>query len=356
MLHPPSHRRPPSDETLISAVLPVFNECAVLERLHALLTTSLEALGSRYEIVFVNDGSSDGSGLLLDEIAARDPHVRVLHFSRNFGHQAAVQAGLLHAAGDAVIVMDSDLQDDPASLPVFVEQWRAGYDVVFAVRTKRKENLVKRVAFYGFYRCLNAISQIPIPNDAGNFSLVDRSVALRIAHLLDRDRYFPGLRCWVGFRQTGVPVERLARHDRYPRVSLRQLWRLAKTALFSFSGFPAALFYGLACLSLALGLGLTGFTLYHKLFTGLAIPGWASMTITTSFFGALNALGIGLLGEYVMRIYDQVRARPLFIVARKSNFDGTADIPAPLDWSYDNWSDTPSLVPALAQRERHLPR
>ncbi len=315
---PPGRLRP--DNPLVSVVLPLYNEAAVLRTLTQRVEEALRSCTSRYEIVYVNDGSTDDSPYILEELARENPQVRVVHFSRNFGHQAAVQAGLMFAAGDAVVVMDSDMQDDPAAIPRFVEQWRAGYDVVYAVRFQRKEHFIKRSLFYTFYRVLNAVSDTPIPNDAGNFGLVDRRVAEHIVRMYDRDRYYPGLRRWVGFRQIGVPVERLARHDDHPRVSMRQLGRLAKSAIFSFSSFPLTMFYLLAALSLLTCAAVCGFALYHKLFTGLAIPGWASVTIVASFFGAMNAAGIGILGEYVIRIYDQARARPLFIVEREVNF------------------------------------
>lgn len=308
--------RRPLQDALISIVLPVFNERSVLETLIGQLHEALSVCGCRYEMLFVNDGSTDGSAERLDELAAADPAVRVLHFSRNFGHQAALHAGLSHARGDAVIVMDSDLQDDPAAVRSFLEQWQSGYDVVYAVRSERKENIVKRGLFLAFYRVLNGISHTRMPMDAGNFGLIDRRVAEEIASVIDRDRYYPGLRSWVGFRQIGVPVARGRRYDDQPRVSLRGLFRLAKTAIFSFSSVPLSIFYLISGLSLAACIGVAGFALYHKLFTGLAIPGWASTTMIGSFFGALNALGIGILGEYAIRIYDQVRARPHYIVAR----------------------------------------
>lgn len=312
-------------ESFVSVVLPVFNEATILEKLLRLVEDALQPCGCDYEIIFVNDGSHDESGAILDRVAAEKPQVRVLHFSRNFGHQAAVQAGLLHARGDAVIIMDSDLQDDPGSLPRFLEKWREGYDIVYAVRFARKEGPVKRALFSAFYRCLNLVSRAPIPRDAGNFGLVDGTVARQIAQLGDHDRYYPGLRGWVGYRQIGLPVERGERYDDQPRVSMLQLFRLAKTAIFSFSSFPLTMFYAIAALSLLVCVAVCGFTLYHKLFTGLAVSGWTSIAITASFFGALNALGIGILGEYVTRIYDQVRARPLFLVARKVNFDAVGD-------------------------------
>jgi dolichol-phosphate mannosyltransferase len=336
---PATNSRP--HNPLVSVVLPCFNEAHVLERLTESVVRVLERSADRYEIVYVNDGSTDDSIDVLDGLAAANPGIRVVHFSRNFGHQAAVQAGLEHACGDAVVVMDSDLQDDPAAIAEFLDQWQAGYDVVYAVRYSRKESPPKRFLFYAFYRLLNAISDMPIPQDAGNFGLVDRTVVDHLLQLNDRDRFYPGLRRWVGFRQIGVPIERHARHDDRPRVSLRQLFRLAKSAIFSFSRVPLAVFYSVAVVSLLVCLGLCAFTLYHKLFTGLAVPGWTSVTITSSFFGALNALGIAILGEYVIRIYDQVRARPLYIVARRVNFGRDADTEdaPPLDWREAEWCD-----------------
>ena len=307
-------------KTLLSVVLPTYNEVAVLGALTEQLEGVFEELGLEYELIFVNDGSTDGSDEALDGLARADSRVKVLHLSRNFGHQSALLAGLRHASGDAVIVMDSDLQDDPAAIGEFIQRWRAGYDVVYAIRTKRKEHAVKRLLFHGFYRVLGWVSRMPIPPDAGNFGLLDRRVVKQVAGLVDRDRYFPGQRCWVGFRQIGIPIERAARYDRTPRVSLLGLFRLAKSAVFSFSSLPLSLFYAIAAVSMLVFVGLSGYALYHKLFTNLAIAGWTSMTITASFFGALNALGIAVLGEYVVRIYDQVRNRPSYIVAEKTNF------------------------------------
>ena len=318
-----SQRKPRlQNNAVISVVLPVFNEVAVIAQLCREIFATLKKCGCQCELIFVNDGSSDGSAETLDALAASDSRIRVLHLSRNFGHQAAVHAGLQHAHGDAVVVMDTDLQDDPNRLVDFVAKWREGYDVVYAERKNRKEGLVKRGLFYAFYRLLNAISNTRLPNDAGNFGLVDRTVAQEISQLSEADRYYPGLRCWVGYDQIGVPVERGARHDDTPRVSWWGLVRLAKTALFSFSSAPLAFFYAVSACSLVVCVTFMGFTLYHKLVTGLAIPGWTSTIVVASFFGALNALGIGVLGEYVVRIYDQVRGRPAFIVARRRNLDG----------------------------------
>ena len=312
---------------LISVVLPVYNEAEALQQLVGELSEALRPCRGHCELVFVDDGSSDASPALLDELAAEHAHVRVVHLSRNFGHQAAVHAGLHHARGDAVVVMDSDLQDDPAAIPRFVAQWERGYDVVYAIRTQRKEGALKRKQFALFHRILGGISEIPIPLDAGNFGLIDRRVVREILGLRERDRYYPGLRAWVGFRQTGVEVERRARHDDRPRVTMRGLFRLAKTAIFSFSSFPLAIFYVVAAASFIASVGLATFALYHKIFTGLAIPGWTSYLFAVSFFGTLNALGIGILGEYIIRIHEQVRGRPIFLVDRTVNVEEPTEDP-----------------------------
>lgn len=300
-------------DVLVSVVLPVFNEVAILRELTRRIVTVMEADRLRFEIVYVNDGSADGSRESLNQLAADDGRITVVHFSRNFGHQPAVHAALDHAAGDVVVLMDSDLQDDPQAIPRFLDQWECGFDVVYAQRVNRKEHAAKRMLFYSFYRILNAIADSPIPADAGNFGLMDRKVVNALRRLPECDRFLPGLRSWAGFRQTGIPVERAARHDDNPRVSLRGLFRLAKTAIFSFSAFPLKFFYVIAAISAATCAGAIGFVLWHKAMTGLAVPGWASTIITASFFGALNALGISILGEYVIRIFDQVRNRPVYL-------------------------------------------
>jgi glycosyltransferase involved in cell wall biosynthesis len=325
-----ANRRSAADSR-ISVVLPVYNEARVLPVLVEQVSAALAGCCADWEIVFVNDGSTDDSPEVLDLLAAVDSRVRVIHLSRNFGHQAAVQAGLAHARGDAVVLMDSDLQDTPQAIPRFVDEWQAGCDVVYALRTQRKEGPIKRLLFAAFHRLMSRVATVPIPADAGIFGLVDRRVARQIAAMAESDRYFPGLRSWVGFRQKGVVVERSARYDDHPRVSMRGLFRLAKTALFSFSSFPLAVFYVIGALAAAVFVGLGGYALVCRLFTDLAIPGWTSGLLTGSFFGAINALGISILGEYVVRTYDQVRARPLYLVDRTVNLDRPASRRGPED-------------------------
>lgn len=301
---------------LISLVLPVFNEAAILETLQDRIDAGLAKAGCRWEVIYVNDGSTDQSGEILSRLAQERPQIRCVHLSRNFGHQSAIHAGLAHAKGDATIIMDSDMQDDPARLTEFIEAWRNGADVVYAIREKRKEAWWKNLLFLGFYRLLNRISDIPIPSDAGAFGLVDQRVVQQILQLREVDRFYPGLRSWVGFRQQGIVVERCARHDDKPRVSLRQLFKLAQSAIFGFSRFPLFIFYAISFASLAVAGSCLTYALVSKWFTGLAIPGWASTTTLASFFGGLNALGIAVLGEYVIRIHQQVLGRPSYIVDR----------------------------------------
>jgi dolichol-phosphate mannosyltransferase len=327
---PSTSRR--SGKSLLSVVLPVYNEARVLPELVRQIAAALATAECEYEIIFVNDGSRDASPAVLDRLAAADRRIHVVHLSRNFGHQPAVQAGLAHAHGDAVVLMDSDLQDAPEALPQFLAQWRAGYDVVYAVRTERKEGLLKRSLFAAFHRFLSGIATVPIPADAGIFGLIDRRVAQEILALGECDRYFPGLRSWVGFPQTGIVVPRNLRYDQQPRVSLGGLFRLAKTAIFSFSTFPLRMFYLLGAAAGALFLGLSGYSIFCKLCTDLAIPGWTSNVLIGSFFGALNSLGICVLGEYVIRIYDQVRRRPLYLVDRTVNVNRSAQ----------SWHNTPA--------------
>ncbi len=311
--------RPPVSDALISVVLPVYNESGVLVELCQRLRAALCACRTTYEIVFVNDGSNDPTAALLDQLTRQFDEVRVVHLSRNFGHQAAIQAGLTHARGDAVVLMDSDLQDPPEAIDKLLDAWQAGYDVAYAIRTGRKEWFGKRLMFACFHRLLSSISRTPIPVNAGNFGLIDARVARAILALGERDRYLPGLRSWVGFKQIGVPVERGSRYDARPRVSLRGLIRLARTAVYSFSSLPLAMFSWIGWMAFAMFLTVSGYSVYCRFFTALAVPGWTSQLVTISFFASLNALGISMLGEYVVRIYDQVRARPLYLVDRTVN-------------------------------------
>ncbi len=342
--------RPLLHDAKISVVLPLLNEESVLPRILSELKRVLTDIGCRWNIVLVNDGSTDGSAELIDAMAYADRRLKVVHLSRNFGQQPAVQAGLVHADGDAVIFMDSDGQDDPAAIREMFARWLAGDDVIYAVRFGRKEGLIKRFLFKAFYGVLRRVASIAIPRDAGNYSLVDRRVANHLMSMDESDRYLPGLRSWIGFKQSALPVERFARHDKRPRVTLAGLFSLAKNAMFGFSRVPLQAFYGLALVASLVCVGSIGFTLYHRLITGQAIPGWTSMTSITAFFGAMNALGIAILGEYVSRIFDQVRKRPAFIVDRTCNltdFNDSNEI-------YESAADIHTLLRELDQLREEI--
>lgn len=318
---PPNNARACGPDFLLSIVAPVYNEAEGIEgfvrevREHA---AALE-IGGRVELVLVNDGSTDGTGAILNRLAASDPGaIRVVHLARNFGHGAAVAAGLDHARGDAVILMDADFQDDPAAFAPLLAKWNEGYDVVYVERASRQENPLARGVFWLFYRVFKWVAATQSPLDAGTFGLMDRRVVDQLGKLPERNRYLPGLRAWVGFRQTGVPIPRRARYDRHTRVGLRGLWTLGMNAIFSFSYVPLFLFrlagVGALCLS---GL-LILWVMYNKLIAGLTIQAWASQMVTISFLGGINLLGIGVVGEYVARIYDEVKGRPTYIVHRET--------------------------------------
>lgn len=304
----------------VSFVLPFFNEFQNVPTLLDRLQAVCRSLPYVFEFVFVNDCSTDGTKGYLLERAREIPGLLVVNLSRNFGHQTAVFCGLTHASGDAVIIMDTDLQDRPEAVPAFLEQWEKGAEVVYAVREKRKENPIKRTLFASFHRMMARLSEIRIPVDAGLFSLMDRRVVDVLLSMPERNRYIPGLRAWVGFRQVGIPVERDSRGDKTPRVSLTRLTKLAMDAIFSFSTIPlrTATLLGIVSATGAF-IGIL-VVLDFKLIHHIAIPGWASTMIGLCFFGGVQLLTIGILGEYLGRIYEEVKRRPPFVV---SGIDGT---------------------------------
>lgn len=321
-------RRQDGKAPLISVVAPVYNEAAILR---SFVTEVQEVLATRcppvrWEIVLVDDGSTDGTGELLDDIASNSTSgMKVIHLCRNFGHGPAISAGLDHACGDAVILMDSDLQDDPAAFHAFLEKWLEGYDAVYAVRTSRKGPLPIRFGTSLFYRLVQMISDTAIPRDAGTFSLMDRRLVEVLRSMPERNRFLPGLRAWAGFRQTGVPVPRRARHDGHSRVGIRGLWKLATNAVFSFSYFPLFFLRAFGGVALLCCFALALYVLYDKLILGTAVVAWSSQMITILFFGGMNLLGIGVIGEYVARIYDELKARPTYIIDHITESASAAD-------------------------------
>ena len=302
---------------LISVVVPAYNEEEVLEEFHRQVGAVLETLDDDAEFVFVDDGSSDSTADIMRLLASKDSRVRAVILSRNFGHEAAIEAGLRAARGDAVIVMDADLQDGPDILPRLVAAWREGAGVVYAVRTERKEGRFLRSAFSSFYRLAEKVMSIDLPRDAGPFSLMDRRVVNVLNAMPEKGRYFPGLRAFAGFRQVGLEAERNERLAGETKYSLVKRTLGATNAIFSFSKLPLRLMtatgFAMALLAVA---GLIWVIVGAIVGAGIQ-PGWASLMIVMLFIGAVMFLFMGILGEYVGKIYDEVRGRPNYVVAEE---------------------------------------
>jgi glycosyltransferase involved in cell wall biosynthesis len=315
----PTADRPPQ----ISVVVPLFDEEEAILELHSALDRVLRTLEVSYEILLVNDGSRDATRDLIDELQVRDSHVAALHLSRNFGHQAAVSAGIDHARGEVVIVMDGDLQDPPEVLPQFIEKWRDGYEVVYAIRRRRKEGAVKRLGYYTFYRILSAISDLEIPLDSGDFCLMDRRVVNVLKHLPERMRFIRGLRSFAGFRQIGIEYDRAARTAGRPKYTTRALVGLAVDGLVSFSGYPLRLVTRLGLATIFVTLLLLVWVFVDAFKNHTAPQGWASTIVVVLFMGAVNLVSLGIIGEYIRLIFLEVKQRPTYIIGtyKKSGGD-----------------------------------
>jgi glycosyltransferase involved in cell wall biosynthesis len=306
----------------VSVVLPVYNERENLDVLMVRLVSVLEkTVGGSFEVLFIDDGSRDGSSEILDSFYSRDRRLKSIHFSRNFGHQSALQAGLEEAKGKAVVLMDADLQDPPEILERFVEKWRQSFDVVYAVRRKRKEGVFKRAAYAAFYRTMRAIAEIDVPLDAGDFCLMDRRVVDALISLPERNRFLRGLRSWVGFRQASVEYEREARHAGEPKYALRQLLTLASSGYFGFSAVPLRAAAWLGLLSATGGFLLILWAVGSKLMHVPIPQGWASTVAVILFSGGVQLLMLGVIGEYLSRVYDEVRQRPHYIVRSRTGLE-----------------------------------
>jgi glycosyltransferase involved in cell wall biosynthesis len=302
---------------VLSIVIPVYNEREILPELTRRLSAVMDGLGEPAEVVFVDDGSVDESFEYLDEIHRADSRFKAIRLARNFGHQPAISAGIDHAHGDAVVLMDGDLQDPPELLPQMMERWRAGYHVVYAVKRSRKEGALKRFAFASFYKLLHAFAPIDIPMEAGNFSLMDRRVAEVIRRMPERVRYISGMRAWAGFRQIGIEFDREARFAGRPKMTIRRLINFALDGLFAFSNAPLRLAIYVGVFVAGLSFLGAAYVLYEKLFTDKAILGWASTIVAITFIGGMVLLTLGVIGEYIGRIYDEVKQRPLYVVKDK---------------------------------------
>jgi len=305
---------------MVSIVIPVFNEEDTIQELHKRLVAATSTLGESVEVLLIDDGSKDRTLEEMNAIHAGDSRFKVVSLSRNFGHQVAITAGLDLAQGDAVVLMDGDLQDPPELLGQMVGLWKDGYEVVYTVKASRKENFLKRLAFSFFYRILRALSSINIPMDAGNFSLMDRRVVNVFHEMRERNRLISGMRAWAGFRQVGITYDRDSRFAGKPRMSIGRLIKLALDGILSFSNVPLRLAIYLGFLTAAGSFIGSLYVIYAKLFTDKAILGWASTIISVLFVGGMILLTLGVIGEYVSRIYEEVKRRPLYVIREKIGF------------------------------------
>lgn len=315
----------------LSAVIPVFNEAIVLPEFYRRLDGATRDGGCEWEFIFVDDGSTDQSLDVLRGLANGDQRVRVLSLTRNFGHQAAITAGLDHARGDGVAVLDADLQDPPELLPDMIAQWRSGYDVVYALRRAREASALKKFCYRAFYRVLSRIAEVPIHEDAGDFCLMDRRVAVSVSKMRERNRFVRGIRSWVGFRQIGVEYDRPGRAAGETHYSWTGLVRLARDGFLSFSYVPLRLSLYAGCIGVLISILLGVWVVGRRLTEPSYVPGVTTTIVVGLFFGGLQLFLLGLMGEYIGRIYDEVKARPLYLVREYVNWDAEASRRSPGD-------------------------
>ena len=318
------------DKLFLSIVTPVYNEEAVLPEFYRRIREVIKNLGEGLdiELIFVDDGSRDGTEKILADLARGDSSVKVLQFSRNFGHQAALTAGLDHAKGDAVVMIDSDLQDPPETIPGLLDRWRDGYEVVYAVRESRTaDSWFKRTTARSFYWIMRKVGNLDLPMDSGDFRLLDRKVVEALRSVGERHRFLRGLTLWVGFRQTGVlytRAERFAGSTKYP---LRKMLKLAWDGVTSFSFAPLRLASYLGLIVSALSFIFGVFVIFGRFFLGqtelLGFPthGWGSLMVAVLFLAGIQLIVLGMMGEYLGRTYDEAKRRPLYILRKKTGFD-----------------------------------
>jgi glycosyltransferase involved in cell wall biosynthesis len=310
----------PKTGPLLSVVVPCFNEQDVIEPMHSRLLQVLGPAGFEFEIIFVNDGSKDRTPEMLDSICRSDPRFKAIHFSRNFGHQAAVTAGLHAVIGQCAVVIDADLQDPPELILEMLKLWREGYQVVYAQKTDREgAGFLKGHAYRLFYRIVGKVSEVEIPVDTGDFSLMDRQVVDLLNAMPERNRYVRGLRAWLGFRQTAIKFERPSRFAGETKYSFSKLVGLAIDGLMSVSKAPLrlAMYMGFLASAASFLLGLF-FAIQQILGYSHTARGWASTIVVVLFLGGIQLICIGVIGEFIGRIYDEVKQRPLYVVARST--------------------------------------
>lgn len=299
-----------------SLILPVYNEEENISPLYDRLTSTMSALKGDYELLFIDDGSHDLTYAKLRKFHESDRKVKVIRFSRNFGHQTAVTAGLKYAKGEQIAILDADLQDPPEVLEKFFAKLDDGYNVVYAIREKRKESFFKKTAYSFFYRLLDSVAQIKIPLDSGDFCVMDRKVVDALNSLPERNRFVRGLRSWVGFRQIGITYERAAREAGESKYPLSKLFKLAFDGIFSFSYVPLQMMFYTGLFALLGALAGSIWAIYQKFFTNHynTVPGFATTIILVMFIGGLQLFSLGIVGEYMRRMYDEIKQRPQYII------------------------------------------
>jgi len=303
--------------TYFSLVIPVYNEESIIQQLYSRCTEALEKITDHYEIICIDDGSEDNTLSYLLRFHQEDKRFKVLSLSRNFGHQSALLAGLTFTKGEYVGIIDGDLQDPPETLQKLVTKLEEGFDVVYAVRKKRKENFIKRSIYQSYYRILRRMSNVEIPLDSGDFSVMRRFVVDYILKMPEQSLFIRGIRSWVGFRQTGVEYERDKRQTGIPKYTFRKLFLLAYNGIFSFSNFPVKIISRIGFLVILFSFIYIVFTLIKKYFYGDVPQGYTTIIIFLILFNGVQLLALGLIGEYVLRIYDESRKRPLYIIRDK---------------------------------------
>jgi dolichol-phosphate mannosyltransferase len=311
----------------VSVVVPVLNEEAVLPELRRRLGDTLAGTVGEFEVVLVDDGSTDGTGAYLDRLHAEDPRFKCVRFARNFGHQAAVTAGLRFASGDVVCVMDADLQDPPEVLPALFAAWERGGDVVYAVRRTRPESTLKVALYRLFYRILMRLSSVAIPLDAGDFCLLSRPVVRELNRLPEKERFVRGLRAWVGFTQVGVEYDREARAGGESKYSLASLVRLAMNGIVSFSGKPLVYVTVLGLAVSAMAFAYAAYLVFVRVVHGNVITGYASTMGAVLFLGGMQLVATGIVGIYLRTVFQEVKGRPAYVVASLRGLDEPAGEP-----------------------------
>ncbi len=311
-------------KSLISIIIPMYFEEKIVEACYSRLTQVMDREENYdYELIFVNDGSKDQTLPLLLEKAEQNKKVKVISFSRNFGHQAAVSCGIDYASGDALVIIDADLQDPPELIPKMLELWGEGNEVVYGKRKRRKgETWFKLITAKLFYRLLGWLTDVTIPVDTGDFRLIDRKVANVIKSLPEHNRFLRGLVAWVGFKQIPLEYEREARLAGETKYPLKKMIHFALDGIFSFSSKPLRLIINLGIFSVVVSLGVLIYSLVAYLSTGIfTVRGWTSLMVVITFLGGVQLVSIGILGEYIGRMYDESKGRPLYIVDTTCNVD-----------------------------------